>query len=100
LRINICLRTTINIDDKLLAKAQRYTGEKEETKLVHVGLRSLMQDHVATHLITLGGSDPMLRQPASRYPEIKTKLLADSPVWINHLQDRELWGRWGGYSVT
>lgn len=52
------MRTTINIDDKLLAEAQRYTGEKEKTKLVHMGLQALIQRHVAKRLIALGGTDP------------------------------------------
>ncbi|PYK14203.1 MAG: hypothetical protein DME55_15555, partial [Verrucomicrobia bacterium] len=29
-RIIICMRTTININDELLAKARDYTGEKEK----------------------------------------------------------------------
>ena len=39
--IIICMRTTINIDDELLAKARDYTGEKEKTKLLHLGLEAL-----------------------------------------------------------
>ncbi|MDQ6940211.1 MAG: type II toxin-antitoxin system VapB family antitoxin [Verrucomicrobiota bacterium] len=52
------MRTTINIDDELLASAQKYTGEKEKTKLVRMGLESLIQTHVARRLIALGGTDP------------------------------------------
>jgi Arc/MetJ family transcription regulator len=57
------MRTTINIDDKLLAEAQHYTGEREKTKLVHMGLQALIQDHVATGLIALGGTMPDLQVP-------------------------------------
>ena len=64
--ISICVRTTINIDDKLLAEAQRYTGEKEKTKLVHMGLQALIQDHVAKRLIALGGTMPDLQVPPRR----------------------------------
>lgn len=52
------MRTTLNIDDDLLARAQKFTGEKEKTKLVHMGLESLVQSHVARRLIALGGTDP------------------------------------------
>ncbi len=62
------MRTTINIDDKLLADAQRYTGEKEKTKLVHMGLQSLIQRHVVKRLIALGGTDPHAKAAPRRNP--------------------------------
>ena len=62
------MRTTINIDDKLLAEAQRYTGEKEKTKLVHMGLQSLIQRHVVKRLIALGGTDPHAKAAPRRNP--------------------------------
>jgi Arc/MetJ family transcription regulator len=60
------MRTTINIDDRLLAEAQRYTGEKEKTKLVHMGLQCLIESHVAKRLIALGGTMPDLEMPPRR----------------------------------
>jgi Arc/MetJ family transcription regulator len=60
------MRTTINIDDKLLSEAQRYTGEKEKTKLVRMGLESLIQEHVGKRLIALGGMMPDLKVPPRR----------------------------------
>jgi len=66
MRIIVCMRTTINIDESLLAEAQRYTGEKEKTKLVHMGLQALIQDHVAKRLIALGGTMPDLQVPPRR----------------------------------
>ena len=71
--IVVCMRTTINIDDKLLAEAQRYTGEKEKTKLVRMGLESLIQDHVAKRLIALGGTMPDLEVPPRRRFRAKKK---------------------------
>jgi Arc/MetJ family transcription regulator len=41
----ICTRTTLNLDDELLAKAQNYTGITEKTRLVHLGLEALIQRH-------------------------------------------------------
>ena len=67
------MRTTINLDDKLLAEAQHYTGEKEKTRLVHMGLESLIQDHVAKRLIALGGTMPDLQVPPHRRLREKEK---------------------------
>jgi Arc/MetJ family transcription regulator len=35
------VRTTINLDDELLKEAQRITGMKGRTALIHEGLRAL-----------------------------------------------------------
>jgi Arc/MetJ family transcription regulator len=64
--IMICMRTTINIDDELLAKARSYTGENEKTKLVRLGLEALIQREVAKRLVALGGSMPDLEVPQRR----------------------------------
>ena len=52
------MRTTINLDDDLLEKAQFYTGIRERTALVHEGLRLLIAREAARRLAKLGGSDP------------------------------------------
>ena len=52
------MRTTINIDDELLAKAVEATGVSERSKLIHDGLRALIAREAARALIALGGSDP------------------------------------------
>ena len=36
------MRTTLNIDDELLAKAREYTGVTEKTALVRMGLETLV----------------------------------------------------------
>ena len=63
------MRTTINIDDGLLAAARSYTGEREKTKLVRMGLEALIQREAARRLIALGGTDPKAaagrRRPAT-----------------------------------
>ena len=55
------MRTTINLDEELLAEAQRLTGTAERTALVHEGLRALIQRESARRLALLGGSEPDLR---------------------------------------
>ena len=79
--IIICMRTTINIDDELLAKARDYTGEKEKTKLLHMGLQALIQEHAAKRLIALGRHDARLRRWRTAEADGRRKLnviLADT----------------------
>lgn len=54
------MRTTINLDDRLLSDAQRITGMKERTALVHEGLKALIERESARRLARLGGSEPRL----------------------------------------
>ena len=52
------MRTTIAMDDDLVAKAQDYTGITEKSALVREALRSLIEREAARRLALLGGSDP------------------------------------------
>lgn len=60
------MRTTINLDEGLLAEAQRITGMKERTALIHEGLRALIERESARRLAKLGGSEPQLQQVPRR----------------------------------
>lgn len=60
------MRTTINLDDELVAEAQRLTGIRERTALIHEGLRLLVQREAARRLARLGGSDPGAEAPPRR----------------------------------
>jgi Arc/MetJ family transcription regulator len=71
--INVCMRTTVNIDDELLAKARDYTGEQEKTKLLHLGLEALIQREVAKRLVALGGTMPDLELPVRRRSSRRAK---------------------------
>jgi len=44
------MRTTIALDDELLAKAQAYTGLEEKTALVREALKALIQREAAKRL--------------------------------------------------
>mgnify|MGYP001581395869 FL=1 len=59
------MRTTLNIEDKLLVKAQRVSGLKEKTALVREGLKALIERESARRLAQLGGTEPQL-QPVPR----------------------------------
>ncbi len=52
------MRTTINIDDDLYAKAVELTGVHEKTALLREGLKALIERESAHRLALLGGSDP------------------------------------------
>ncbi len=60
------MRTTINLDDDLVAKAQQATGTVERTALIHEGLRALIARESAKRLALLGGTDPRAKAPARR----------------------------------
>ncbi len=51
------MRTTLNIDDALLAEAARMTGIQEKTSLVRAGLEALIAREAARRLAAFGGSD-------------------------------------------
>ncbi len=52
------MRTTLNIDDRLVAEAARLTGIRKKTSLVRAGLEALIAREAARRLSVLGGSDP------------------------------------------
>jgi Arc/MetJ family transcription regulator len=64
------MRTTLNLDDALIAKAQRLTGIEERTALIHEGLRALIARESARRLAKLGGSEPYVQSiPRRRVAE-------------------------------
>jgi len=64
------MRTTLALDDDLLAEAQRLTGTKEKSALVRQALRALIERESAQRLARLGGSEPALTQPPRRRPPL------------------------------
>ncbi|MCK4645315.1 MAG: type II toxin-antitoxin system VapB family antitoxin [Candidatus Aminicenantes bacterium] len=55
------MRTTINIDEKILNRASRLTGIKEKTSLVRLGLEALIALESSKRLARLGGSEKSIR---------------------------------------
>lgn len=51
------MRMTINIEDRLIAKATQLTGIKETTSLVKLGLETLIALESAKRLKKLGGTE-------------------------------------------
>jgi Arc/MetJ family transcription regulator len=62
------VRTTIALDDDLVAKAQAYTGLREKSALVREALKALIERESARRLAHLGGSEPTVAPVPSRRP--------------------------------
>lgn len=60
------MRTTIALDDELLAKAQAFTGLKEKSSLIREALKALIERESARQLARLGGTEPDLKAPPRR----------------------------------
>ncbi|NML63461.1 type II toxin-antitoxin system VapB family antitoxin [Massilia sp. RP-1-19] len=52
------MRTTVNLDDELLARAHDITGQTERGELLHEALRALIEREAARRLSRLSGSMP------------------------------------------
>jgi len=62
------MRTTLALDDDLLAEAEALTGVDEKTALVREALKALIERESARRLACLGGSDPKAKAPPRRRP--------------------------------
>lgn len=63
------MRTTLALDDDLVAKAQAFTGLKEKSALVREALKALIERESARRLARLGGSEPELATAPRRRQE-------------------------------
>lgn len=59
------MRTTVTLDDELLARAEQLCGHPERSGLLKEALRALVQRESAKRLAALGGSEPEL-EPITR----------------------------------
>jgi Arc/MetJ family transcription regulator len=62
------MRTTLALDDELVAKAQAVTGLKEKSSLVREALKALIERESARRLARLGGSEPAIEAVTRRRP--------------------------------
>ena len=60
------MRTTIVLDDELLAKAQALTSVHEKSSLVKEALKALIERESAKRLANLGGTEPGLETISRR----------------------------------
>ncbi len=66
------MRTTVNLDESLLAKAIKLTGPLDRSALLHEGLKALIERESAKRLAQLGGSQPKLKVAPRRRQKIET----------------------------
>ena len=62
------MRTTLNIDDDLLARARELTNITTKPALIREALRALVERESARRLARLGGSQPDLQPVPRRRP--------------------------------
>jgi len=60
------MRTTLALDDDLVARAQTLTGLKEKSSLVREALKALIERESARRLARLGGTEPDIVAPPRR----------------------------------
>jgi Arc/MetJ family transcription regulator len=60
------MRTTVALDDELVAKARAYTGLKQNSALIRAALTALVEREAARRLARLGGTEPDLKAPPRR----------------------------------
>lgn len=62
----VLMRTTLALDDELVAKAQDFTGLREKSSLIREALKALIERESAKRLARLGGTEPGLAAPPRR----------------------------------
>jgi len=67
--LEVFMRTTLNIEEELIHKAEKMTGIHEKTHLVRLGLEALIARESSKRLAKLGGTERKLRMiPRRRGP--------------------------------
>jgi Arc/MetJ family transcription regulator len=62
------MRTTVTLDDELVAQAREYTGIKEMSALLREALTYVVQREASRRLAAMGGSMPEMKaRPRGRY---------------------------------
>ena len=64
------MRTTIALDDELVAEAQAITGLMNKSALVREALKALIARESARRLALLGGTEPELNVAPRRRPDL------------------------------
>ena len=62
------MRTTVTVDDELLARARALSGVAETSALVRQGLQTLVRVEAGRRLAALGGSDPKAQAAPRKRP--------------------------------
>ncbi len=65
------MRTTVALNDELIAQAQAFTGIQEKSALLQHALKALIERESARRLAQLGGTEPHLKSIPRRQMEHK-----------------------------
>jgi Arc/MetJ family transcription regulator len=65
------MRTTLNLDDELMAEAMALSGIAEKTQVLHEALRSLIAREAGRRLAKLGGTAPRATAGRRRRPRAR-----------------------------
>ena len=60
------MRTTVTLDDDLVAAAQEYAGLKEKSALPRAALTAFVEREAARRLARLGGTEPGIKRVPRR----------------------------------
>ena len=60
------MRTTVTLDDDLLAKAIKLSGGLDRSTVLHEGLKALIERESALRLVKLGGTQPKIKSVPRR----------------------------------
>jgi Arc/MetJ family transcription regulator len=66
------MRTTVNLDEALIAKAMALTGPLDRSALLHESLKALIERESAKRLARLGGSQQKLKAAPRRRQSVET----------------------------
>ena len=62
------MRTTVTIDDELMATAMKYTGINERSALIQKALKEFVEREAGKRMALLGGTDPFAKAAPRRRP--------------------------------
>ena len=62
------MRTTVTLDDDLMATAMNYTGIKERSVLINKAIEEMVQREAGRRMALLGGTDPFATAAPRRRP--------------------------------
>jgi len=62
------MRTTVTLDDRLVARAEDLSGVKERGALLREALKALIERETARRLARLGGTEPNLTEAPRHRP--------------------------------
>ena len=62
------MRTTVAIDDELMARARIYSGLHENAAIIRLAVKKFVEREAARRLALLGGTEPDLRPIPRRRP--------------------------------